>query len=314
MPAFKNQVDSVMERQKTVNILFVLDATDDMGAYFPAIAKAILAFSSSKADTTKEIRYAALYYRDASEGAFLWDHTRRRTSAEDVAGWINNVTALVRDDQDEPEAVFFGLKEALQLNHLEPNETNVVILIGDAGNHAQTPDTDIPPGDIVNLLLTYPAHFFGIQVRHPATDPAYDEFIPQLRDEILTPLVQERLAQISQFDSTIAVAWETTVGQSGNHFIMHQGNSYINHLFELEKGAEMAPEELTIRLQEILGEVVQETEKRVEDLQLLKTAETLDPSQMDAASVFSILKNNNIPLEQLEYLKPNRSQGIQQER
>jgi len=302
MAGFKAKVDSVMDGQQKINILFVVDATNDMGVYYPAISKAIRTFSEAQADSAKEFRYAALFYRDAAEGAFLWDHTRRRNSAEDVAGWINSVTALVRDDDDDPEAVYFGLREALKLNHLKQYETNVLIHIGDAGNHAQTEKTNVPPEEIINLLVEKPTHFFAVQVRHPASHTTYDEFISQIKDEILTPVVQQRLSQISQFSAASgAVDWKTKAGETGKHYVMHQGNSCINDLFELNKGTAMAPEELTLRIQEVFDEVMATTNKKVKDLELLKTSESIDASSMDAASVISTLKNSDVPIDQLDY-------------
>ncbi len=302
MSGFKAKVDSVMDGQQKINILFVVDATNDMGVYYPAISKAILTFSEGQADSVKEFRYAALFYRDAAEGAFLWDHTRRRNAAEDVAGWINSVTALVRDDDDEPEAVYFGLREALKLDHLKQHETNVLIHIGDAGNHAQADNTKVDPDEIINLLVTKPSHFFAVQVRHPDSHATYDEFIPQLRDEILSPVVQQRLSQISQFSAASgAVDWKTKASETGKHYVMHQGNSCINDLFELNKGTTMAPEELTLRIQEVFDEVMATTNKKVKDLELLKTSESIDASRMDAASVISTLKNSDVPVDQLDY-------------
>ena len=301
MPAFKNKVDSVMAGQQHINILFVIDATDGMGEYYPAISKAIRSFAT-QADTSKVIKFAATLYRDAEEGSFLSEHFDRNTSAEAIAGIINSREPLKRFDKDEPEAVYFGLREALKLGHLKPGETNVVVHIGDAGNHAQAEETNVAPEEIVNLLVEYPSHFFALQVRHPATDPAYGEFIPQLRDEILTRVVEERLAQIRQYDTIGTVRWTTTTDHPGSHSTLHQGNSYINDLFALDEGVTLSPDELTVRVENILKQVMQETDQRIEDLQILKTTELLDASRMDAAAVISVLKNSNVPAEQLNYL------------
>jgi hypothetical protein len=301
MPAFKNKVDSIMVGQQHINILFVIDATDGMGEYYPAISKAIRSFAT-QADSSKIFRLAATLYRDAKEGSFLIEHFNRNTSAEAVAGIISSREPLKRYDKDEPEAVYFGLREALKLEHLQPRETNVVILIGDAGNHAQAEETNVAPEEIVNLLVEYASHFFALQVRHPATDPAYGNFIPQLRDEILTPVVTERRTQISQYDTAATVRWATTTDHPGVHYTLHQGNSYINDLFALDEGITLSPDELTVRIENIFKQVVQETDQRIEDLQMLKTHEALDASRMNAASVISILKNSNVPTEQLNYL------------
>jgi len=301
MSAFKNKVDSVMAGQQHINILFVIDATDGMGEYYPAISKAIRSFAT-QADTTKVIRFAATLYRDAEEGSFLSEHFDRNTSAEAIAGIINSREPLKRFDKDEPEAVYFGLREALKLEHLKPGETNVVIHIGDAGNHAQAEETSVAPEEIVNLLVEYPSHFFALQVRNLSTDPTYGEFIPQLRDEILTRVVEERLAQISQYDADSTLTWVTTTDHPGLHYTLHQGNSYINDLFALDEDVAMSPDELTVRVENILKQVIQETDQRIEDLQILKTIEMLDTSRMNAASVISVLKNSNVPDEQINYL------------
>ena len=301
MPAFKSKVDSIAANQGHYNILFVIDATNGMGEYFPAIGKAIRSFAAD-ADSSKTYQYAALVYRDAAEGAFLSQHTGRRTSAEEVANYVDRTIALKNADTDEPEAVFYGLKEALKLQHLKKGESNAVILIGDAGNHAQAENTKVAPEEIADLMATIPSHFFAIQVRHPAPS-TYDEFIPQIKDEIIMPAVQKRAEEVSEVAGTENINWQTTTADSGTRFTFNQGNSYINELYMLEKGATMDPEALTAMLQEILQKVIQETDKRVGDLETLKSAGTLDPSRMNAAAVMSTLKNGNVPEEQLNYLK-----------
>ncbi len=305
MPAFKEKLDEIIANQKKVNLLFVVDATPGMAPYVSATSEAILNSPAWWQDTTLEVRYSASYYRDALEGNFVWDYSGRRYEYDAVGTWLSRVIAQVRDDRDKPEAVYYGLRESLKTDFLEKGQTNVVILIGDAGNHAQDERTDVPPDEIVQLLVDKSAHFFAIQVNHPTDDPTYDQFIPQLQDEILTPVITQRQNQLKEYpqlaENLPAINWETESDESGEHLIIHQGNSGINDLLALPPNEKLPPEQLQVQLEKIIKEVDQEVLQNIAVLEELKTSDSLDISKELAISAIYALNNGGVEKSQINH-------------
>jgi hypothetical protein len=107
-------------------------------------------------------------------------------SGSDVPRWLRRLSTDVQYDQDEPEAVYYGLQQALQSAVFQSGQTNVLILLGDAGNHAQEALTQVEPATLRQKITQLGVHLAAVQLRHPE-GPAYEQFGQQLRQEFLSP-------------------------------------------------------------------------------------------------------------------------------
>ncbi len=186
LEAIKQQLTRAAEALQTTNVFVLVDATPGTEAALSASAEVLLNLLSGVNG-----RVGAGAYRDAVEGA--WAYVEAPTGS-DVPRWLGRLSTDVQYDQDEPEAVYYGLQQALQSAVFQPEQTNVLILLGDAGNHAQEPTTEVAPQSLRKAMERLNVHFAAVQVRHPE-GVAYEQFGEQLLTDVLRPQSAERLPE-----------------------------------------------------------------------------------------------------------------------
>jgi hypothetical protein len=119
-----------------MQILFVIDATKSMQPYFTSVQQAIREYKSSlpSSEHTK-YHFAAAVYRDYADG----EHAAELIANFDDEHALNRLSSVVaasnRADHDLPEAVFQGIATAIKSVRWNPESTQLVIVIGDHGNH-----------------------------------------------------------------------------------------------------------------------------------------------------------------------------------
>ena len=180
--AIEEQLTQTVRDLQRTNVFVLVDATPGMDAALEASADAL---DKLLADVT--INVGAGAYRDAAEGAWLYTEA---PSGSDIPRWLRRLSTDVQYDQDAPEAVYYGLQQALQSGVFQPGQTNVLVLLGDAGNHAQEALTQVEPVALRDEMSRLGVHFAALQLRHPE-GLAYEQFGEQLRENFLstdTPL------------------------------------------------------------------------------------------------------------------------------
>jgi hypothetical protein len=183
----RQQHGSNAQMRRNINILFVVDGTSSMGPYFrssigPAIRTVINRLNQMKTNNT--LRFGCVVYRDAAEGKRVTETHSLTSNGPQIATWINSIEAIDYSDASKTEAMYYGLKAGLRSVLGSNNETNVVVLVGDAGNHGETPETMVGENEIIDLLVARKAFFVAFQV-HNDDDPAYDLFKEQTMRVIL---------------------------------------------------------------------------------------------------------------------------------
>lgn len=175
---------------KTVNILFVVDATASMEIYRNSVIQALSQTMRSILEQNKtdekglEYFFGGVVYRDKAEATPV--------EVSNLGNWSNDVDVMVSffrqamdpakniSDRDHPEAMFYGIQQAVNTFGVNPLNTNYMVLIGDAGNNsASYPNINEPQViDLLNKnnfnLLTYQIHY----KKHESN--AYDEFRGQI--------------------------------------------------------------------------------------------------------------------------------------
>ena len=178
----KRKLDSLMVLARNVNIVFVIDGTRSMGPYFSSLAKTLSgSIREIEANNPKNhIKYGATVYRDAVEGNRLIENSPLNASKEKLVNFLSSVEAKDIKDNDKPEAVFYGLKNALMSQFTSNDETNIIILIGDAGDHAQTPKTKVNPDFLASIISNRKCSMLVYQV-HNEGDQTYIDFQNQIK-------------------------------------------------------------------------------------------------------------------------------------
>lgn len=286
VPAVQDKLRAAIQAQSNINIALLVDATPGMEAFLPAIAAAADAINESYV-----LNMVAACYRDASEGQ--WLYLSSDMSGQPAADWLRNLNTEALYDQDEAEAVYYGLKQTLQSEQLKKGESNILILIGDAGNHAQAAATEVAPSAIIALLQEKNCFLAGIQPRKPLTDPAFQQFPKQIREEILLPALQ-----------TYALGQETLREQQSA-----KGTAYFTeeipffYLFTPHEGEVLSPEELKNSIIQIADSSVQMVYRQIRLARDLQEGKAVPAPRNYDKSLLRLLKQHDIDEQDLQTLR-----------
>lgn len=139
----------VKNKRKSINILFVMDGTYSMKEYYPELSRAMSDFirqtkqlksavASGGNKDAVNYRYGLATYRDYEDGAkmFNLDQILDKDGQKTIQA-LKNVFIPPPGGRDKTlaEALYDGVLSSVLNAGFSKDETNIVILIGDAGNH-----------------------------------------------------------------------------------------------------------------------------------------------------------------------------------
>ena len=180
----KRKIDNQISHKRNIKIIFVVDGTKSMSGVFKAVSGAV----KSTADKLNleyrgkygenSIDFAGVIYRDYSEGRARQCRTLGFNSSQSFEQFFNPDEARDIKNNTYYESMYLGLETALRSLGLDEDQTNVVILIGDAGNHY--PDSEGRTANaIAKLMADNYCHFIAIQAHNSSKSKAYEAFITQ---------------------------------------------------------------------------------------------------------------------------------------
>lgn len=183
----EREIEHLTKKMKNINVIFVIDATHSMINFYQPIANALKSamnrsfFKEHDADT--KIRVGVVLYRDYVDHKKKGVETKHLTEdLSDVANFLMKVKCN-SEDPDDWEAMFDGLETALDCNKMgySPDQSNFIILIGDAGNHPvwAGKSTKSKEEEIANLMYKNNINFMAYQVHNKGRDE-YDYFQSQI--------------------------------------------------------------------------------------------------------------------------------------
>lgn len=169
----KEKIIEISNRIEKVDILFVVDATQSMGKYYSSIAKSIENIIESQQGENYKLRFGLAVYRDYPDGKGKeYELTPLTSDQTKVIERVKEVQCM-SSDHDAPEAQFQGLVKGINECGFNPGNSNVVVLIGDAGNHEN--DEKYALNDVTDALYKFEASFVSFQV-HRGDDYTYSDF------------------------------------------------------------------------------------------------------------------------------------------
>lgn len=206
-------LNDLIESTRNINIIFVIDGTRSMDPYFRAISNSISSSINSllKIERNK-YKFGVVVYRDYVLVDSLLIEKWPLTSSDrrdEVIAFLNNIRCGLEYPRDTgyDEAMFWGIQTALREMSINPMETNILILVGDAGNY-QNDARNITVNNIFSALSTQKIHFLVFQVHHDPFLP-YDDFITQNKNIIRKTVdrqidtLRNRFGNITQIQSPI---------------------------------------------------------------------------------------------------------------
>lgn len=311
-------------KRRNINIAFVIDGTNSMTPYFTAVSSAILSSMESlekKYPTMKNvIRFGAVIYRDYSERSRVIELKELTSNYKDISSFLNKIDAKDIFDKDIPEAVNYGLFNALNAVLTGNNETNLIVLIGDAGNHNRNDNTQFSSEEISEIIAEKNTGFLAFQVHNDDSHPSYDEFRSQVQKLML---------------DAAGLIYDATLLKKPNDIIKKPGwsdlgnntmrlDNYINMatMVYANKGQVMNTSLLSDEINQLVDYSVSFTDQLLSGVSQVITggsslkdiADSDTENQNKYVSSFSpalfhfLYNQTNIPKEKLEYLVENKYQ------
>lgn len=205
-----------------LNVVFVVDGTSSMRPYFPAVVDAINQSANrinsnakySDPDNPNRIivNWGSVIYRDAAEEEYAVEVHNLTQSYRELSSWLGDVFSNAKNahDRDICEAVNYGLFHALEDVLAEKEEeNNLIILIGDAGDHQRGMDdwTHIEAEEIIEGMarlkshfIAYQTHFSDPNVTGRSGDSSYADFRSQMK--YIAERAAKRIYEYSQPDAS----------------------------------------------------------------------------------------------------------------
>ncbi len=183
-PEIEAKLAAMQNKLNNINILFVIDATSSMKKYYAPVTSA-LENVARLAKNESTIKVGAVVYRDYADakGRGTIEYKKVTNKIDEVISFLKGIETK-SDDPDDWEAMFEGLSTALDTKKMGygADESNFLILVGDAGNQRKDP-SGTPWQRIVeqlaDKLLANNINFTAHQVNHAGKN-AYDDFSRQI--------------------------------------------------------------------------------------------------------------------------------------
>jgi hypothetical protein len=219
----KQEFENIKNQAKNLNIVFVVDGTNSMGPYFKPISGAIKkSFETLKGDySSSNIRFGGVIYRDFADGDRLTDVQPLTSNVQTITSFFDTARTDYKGDKDVAEAVFYGLKTALTSLNLQPDQSNFIILVGDAGSHERQDASYVSEDEVIKLLSNLECSIICFQVNN-GKDKEFDKFNRQSADIIL-----KTAKNVKNKDGNKKLAWRPEILVSEDPYFKIDGNKFF---------------------------------------------------------------------------------------
>jgi len=204
MAVITQKYNKLREAFQNLNLVFVVDGTTSMEPYFLSVVGAINSTMDQITKKYPKIRtsFGGVIYRDLAEGKKITEILRLTENYKKVIEFFKNAQAIDKFDKDEPEALFYGLKTALRQVGFEEDKRNIIVLIGDAGNHSRIDNSQVDIGEIVKLIGINKCDMCVFQT-HNKNRKTYNDFIEQTKN-IVSFSAESRYKTYSPIESALS--------------------------------------------------------------------------------------------------------------
>lgn len=227
--AAQNSANKARNLLQQVNILFVIDGTASMKPYYPAIASSIegIINSNNLMRAGNTLRFGSVIYRDYADGNESVKVQKCTGDHQSVIDFIKS-TECKSLDSDLPEAQYHGMIKGIEQAGLSAQYSNIVVLIGDAGNHRKDIKGGYTRDDVVKVLSKYEASVLAFQVingnHETFGDFNYDakRFIFNTGQEVVRRAnvgqVNTRIEAVQNIPNTFDLVFKDEYGKSVDYF------------------------------------------------------------------------------------------------
>lgn len=180
-----NPIGPQIEDLRQIHVLFVIGASKELQPKLAGMSKVIknMLLELSTVDMgVAEIRYGAVVYRDYSPNQKTTEVLKMTNRPIQVLDFLNQqAKKSAIGNPDPPVALYHGLQAAFTETGTQPEHTQLMILLGDAGDHGREDPSQVKVDDVIQLLAEYQSQVYACQVQHPGKFETYDQFSTQLK-------------------------------------------------------------------------------------------------------------------------------------
>jgi hypothetical protein len=270
-------IEKIEETRRNINILFVIDATASMEHFSRPIAQSIRTVMQELSGNTKNnYRFGATLFRDEAEGDKKFQHLGNTFTGNpmEVENWLfnNMIREHNRFDRDHPEALFYGITESIDVYLPNRDETNYLILIGDACDHECSNDpasnrqrnsTCRTIEDVIQRLTTRNINFMAFQARYmdernlrnPDDTIHFYKFNSQIKDILY--------GTASKLDTIGRFSLNEITKNNGKYYELHN-SPLVGSLNARNKGDTLSMDQLRLELIQILNFIENNTNEQIE--------------------------------------------------
>ena len=199
------------ERARNINIVFAIDGTRSMKGEIDATRRAVSRSLGELTDSENNYRIGVVVYRDFEEDEeYQFERYNLTNDKNQILSDLSFITEYHNKDKSTTEALFTGLYYSSRMFNYREDETNVIILIGDAGANEDNPTEAENFRKLKQMMANYTISMYAIQAKH-GTHASYDDFIFQLRELILDAAQQSIATTNKEWAGTGLVAFNQEV-------------------------------------------------------------------------------------------------------
>lgn len=178
--------EQALREMQKINICLVIDGTESMKPYYPAVKEALK--KGCELFQGKSVEVAAVIYRDkehvlngksyeVEEFRFTKPGNTKLLSFLDTGGEYGFRTS---SDRTAEESVYYGMSRGLDMFKGLEKQSNIMLVVGDCGNNDPSKDSRFTDEDIIDKLVKYNVQLMVFQIAKKAVPKAYGTFTNQL--------------------------------------------------------------------------------------------------------------------------------------
>lgn len=173
----KHELDSIQKLANNVNALIVIDGTSSMQRYGPVVAKSIeKIINERKIEGKQSMRWGVAIYRDYADKKRIFEIIPLNDDYRGVVNKLRQIDYSSNNPKDS-EAHYYGMTEAIKNAGFINGQSNIIVLVGDAGNHMKDKNK-LTKESVTKLLAEKRINLISFQVEHLSGErsPPYSKF------------------------------------------------------------------------------------------------------------------------------------------
>jgi len=259
------EIDKLQAKLMNINVVFVIDGTQSMNGFYQPVVSSITDFIDQGLDVKANVRFGSIIYRDYLDGPQSYNVYPLTDNYDRIKKQLLN-TPRISADKDLPEAQYNGFIKGVPEVGFVEGQTNIIVLIGDAGNHESD---SVTLDEVVSVLEPYDVSFIAFQVIQ-GSDYSYMTFNLDSKEYIKGVFANRRTEFLNSGGELI----QHTAIKNTFQFVM-QDDIVITNLYGFGRftyanmGEAMSTVELKKNIQNAINENVDALTRKIADLRAI---------------------------------------------